>query len=548
MSTSSPKIRCAIYTRKSSEEGLDQAFNSLDAQREACQAYIQSQAGEGWRALPEIYDDGGYSGGTLERPALTRLLAAIAVSKIDIVVVYKIDRLTRSLMDFAKIVEQLDAGHASFVSVTQAFNTTTSMGRLTLNVLLSFAQFEREQTGERIRDKIAASKQKGMWMGGLPPLGYDLPTDPTTRALVVNEAEAETVRLICRRYLELRSVAALERWLDARGVRSKAYVSRRGRPMGGARFSRGALFHLLQNRLYLGEISHRDLHYPGRHQPIIDRSLFDAAQAMLADHRIVRSERPTRSDSAPLRGLLFDTDGDPMSPSFGVGRRGKVYRYYVSAPLQQGRAIAGDGDAVRRVPGEALDDLVLDRLRRVLRLPKLADEWTAARKALRRTEVHPTSLHLVLERASLGFPSVDPQHDLETLRRRLNPGEEAQLGQNDPSAIRIVLPIRAQFRGGRTWLTTPDGRSALDRRRVDVVLVNGLRAARTLVRQHDLTGPAAKAPSGNYDRKLCRMGFLAPDIQAAILVGRQPAGLTLDRLVNQPIPASWSMQREELGF
>ena len=250
----SPRVRCAIYTRKSSEEGLDQSFNSLHAQREACEAYVLSQAGEGWTALPAHYDDGGFSGGNIDRPALKRLLADVAAGKIDTVVVYKIDRLTRSLADFAKIVEIFDAAGVSFVSVTQAFNTTTSMGRLTLNVLLSFAQFEREVTGERIRDKIAASKAQGMWMGGLPPLGYDAPTDPLTRALVVNEAEAETVRLIYRRYLEFGSAHEVVRWLAGEGIRPKVWITKRGRTLGGAAFSRGALFHLLKN-LHLPELA-----------------------------------------------------------------------------------------------------------------------------------------------------------------------------------------------------------------------------------------------------------------------------------------------------
>ena len=547
MTAGQPKIRCAIYTRKSSEEGLDQAFNSLDAQREACQAYIHSQSGEGWRLLPQVYDDGGFSGGTLERPALQRLLAAIAARQVDVIVVYKIDRLTRSLLDFAKIVEQLDAARASFVSVTQSFNTTTSMGRLTLNVLLSFAQFEREVTGERIRDKIAASKKKGMWMGGALPLGYDRPTDPATRALVVNETEAETVRLIFRRYLELGSVAALGSWLDAQGIRSKAYVSTKGRPIGGARFSRGALFHLLQNRTYLGDIPHKDRRYAGSHPPIVDVSLFDAVQAMMANHRVVRRTRAERGGAARLKGLLFDTDGAPMSPTFGVGRRGKAYRYYVSSPLLQGGTCLGDREAIRRVPGPALDDLVLDRLRRILRQP-VGDAWPTIGRALRRVEIHPTALHLLLDSARLGFPRLDSEHDLETLRRRLEPGEEARAESGDESIVRITLPVRAQFRGGRTWLQTPDGRSALQRRRLDVVLISALRSAWVTVRRHDLIGPDAKAPPGAYDRKVCRLAFLAPDIQEAILDGRQPAGLTLDRLISQPLPTRWSAQREALGF
>ena len=271
------KLRCAIYTRKSSEEGLDQSFNSLDAQREACEAYVISQKGEGWTALRTAYDDGGWSGGTMERPGLKQLLADIAAGQIDIIVVYKVDRLTRSLGDFARMVELFDRHGVSFVSVTQAFNTTSSMGRLTLNVLLSFAQFEREVTGERIRDKIAASKARGMWMGGNPPLGYD----PKDRTLVVNEPEAAVVHHIFTRYLELPSVNSLVTALANEGLVSKKWTSASGRTRGGVRFTRGPLFHLLRNRLYVGEIVHKNKTHPGLHPAIIDAGLFDAGQEKL---------------------------------------------------------------------------------------------------------------------------------------------------------------------------------------------------------------------------------------------------------------------------
>lgn len=306
--------RCALYTRKSTEEGLDQEFNSLDAQREACAAYVKSQAIEGWRAINTLYDDGGFSGGSMERPAMKRLLADIASDKIDVVVVYKIDRLTRSLADFARMVELFDRHDVSFVSVTQSFNTTSSMGRLTLNVLLSFAQFEREVTGERIRDKIAASKARGMWMGGTVPLGYDVPLQ-NSRALVINEAEAETVRTIFAAYLELGSVHALACWLKEQGVRSKQRVARNGRQHGGQPFSRGALFHLLRNRIYIGMIVHRGKAHQGMHPPILEAELFDAVQARLdanVQRHVSRSNRVAR---APLTGRIFDADGQPMSPT-----------------------------------------------------------------------------------------------------------------------------------------------------------------------------------------------------------------------------------------
>ena len=279
------KARCAIYTRKSSEEGLEQAFNSLDAQREACAAFILSQKHEGWTVLPALYDDGGFSGGTMERPALKRLIADIEEGQIDVIVVYKVDRLTRALSDFAKLVEVFDRHGVSFVSITQQFNTTTSMGRLTLNVLLSFAQFEREVISERVRDKVAASKKKGLWMGGIPPLGYDV----ENRKLVVNEAEARIVVDIFRRYLALKSVHALRDELADAGITSKRRLRPDSTEYGGQKFSRGALYLILQNRLYLGEITHKEQSYPGEHPAIVDKPLWEEVQAVLAANRVERT-------------------------------------------------------------------------------------------------------------------------------------------------------------------------------------------------------------------------------------------------------------------
>src|SRR6266536_550024 len=294
-------LRCAVYTRKSSEHGLEQDFNSLDAQREAGEAYIKSQVHEGWRLIKTHYDDGGLSGGSMERPALQALLADIRTRKIDIVVVYKVDRLTRSLADFAKLVELFETHSVSFVSVTQSFNTTTSMGRLTLNVLLSFAQFEREVTGERIRDKIAASKKKGMWMGGNVPLGYDV----IERRLVVNEAEAKTVKLIFERYLELGCVRALKAALDRLAVRSKHRVAETGRTVGGGAFGRGALYYLLRNRVYRGEAVHKGVAHPGEHEAIIEEDLWETVQAKLSAPG--NKQRRGRAESgALLMGLVFD--------------------------------------------------------------------------------------------------------------------------------------------------------------------------------------------------------------------------------------------------
>ena len=324
--------RCAIYTRKSSEEGLEQDFNSLHAQREACEAFIKSQAGEGWRLVKTAYDDGGLSGGTMERPALQRLLADVNQGVIDVVVVYKVDRLTRSLTDFAKMVEVFDAHAVSFVAVTQQFNTTSSMGRLTLNVLLSFAQFEREVTGERIRDKIAASKQKGMWMGGLVPLGYEV----HERRLIVNQSEAETVREIFRRYLELGCVRLLMEELNRRGIRSKVRVAKNGKTSGGNSFFRGALYVLLSNPIYIGEIRHKGVRHPGLHEPIVDRELWEKTQLLLRS-QAVRGGSRTKAVASPLMGRLFDESGQSLTPSHAV-KGERRYRYYVSRSLIKGTA------------------------------------------------------------------------------------------------------------------------------------------------------------------------------------------------------------------
>ena len=323
------KVRCAIYTRKSSEEGLEQDFNSLHAQREACAAYVLSQASEGWSLLPGDYDDGGLSGGTLERPALLRLLADIAAGKIDIVVVYKVDRLTRSLLDFAKLVEKFDAAGTSFVSVTQSFNTTTSMGRLTLNMLLSFAQFEREVTAERIRDKIAASKARGMWMGGNPPLGYK----PDGRSLEIVPEHAQLVREIFQRYLDIGNVRLLAQQLADAGICVPLRTSLTGRRMGGGLFTRGQIYKILSNPISLGEIHHKSRVYDGKREAIIERELWDADQARLADNTQGQQRGATAKSPSLFAGRVFDETGEPLVASHAS--KGKVrYRYYVSRALQ----------------------------------------------------------------------------------------------------------------------------------------------------------------------------------------------------------------------
>src|SRR6266446_5915724 len=353
---SEPKpLRCAIYTRKSTEHGLDLEFNSLDAQRDACEAYIKSQASQGWRAIPQHYDDPAYSGGNLDRPALKKLLADIGAGRIDVVVVYKIDRLTRSLADFAKLVEAFDARSISFVAVTQQFNTTTSMGRLTLNVLLSFAQFERELSSERVRDKIAASRRKGKWTGGTVPLGYD----GKDKKLVVNKTEAETVRAIFHLYLELKSFSKLVAELDRRSIVTKRRNTKVTKYLGGIPFTYGPLAYFLKNRVYLGEVHHGGKWFEGEHEAIIDRATFDRVQKHLATKS--SSRKAKRSESgALLLGKLYDDRGNLMSPSFST-KNGVRYRFYVSSALLRGRKAAAG--SVTRVPAQTVEQFLVRTLR-----------------------------------------------------------------------------------------------------------------------------------------------------------------------------------------
>jgi len=379
--------RCAVYTRKSSEEGLEQDFNSLHAQREACEAFIKSQQGEGWRLVKTAYDDGGVSGGTMERPALQRLLEDIRHGLIDVVVVYKVDRLTRSLADFAKMVEVFDAQGVSFVAVTQQFNTTTSMGRLTLNVLLSFAQFEREVTGERIRDKIAASKRKGIWMGGCPAIGYDV----RDRRLVVNQAEATTVRQIYHRYLEAGSVRKLKRDLDRDGVMSKIRISRKGIRSGGRSFSRGALYELLSNPIYIGEIRHKRERYPGQHEAILERELWERVQQRLRDRATRTPEPRTKAPPSPLAGKVFDETGEPLYAQ-GAVRRGRRYRYYISRALVRGST--AEGQRGWRVPGPELERAVAIAARSIL------DDKPAILEALQAAGTEDTDVNQVFTLAA----------------------------------------------------------------------------------------------------------------------------------------------------
>jgi site-specific DNA recombinase len=389
------KIRCAVYTRKSSEEGLDQEFNSLHAQREACEAYVASQRAEGWLLLQDRYDDGGVSGGTLERPALKRLIADIEGGMVDVVVVYKIDRLSRSLMDFAKLVEVFDAQNVTFVSVTQSFNTTTSMGRLTLNILLSFAQFEREVIGERIRDKFAASRARGMWMGGWAPLGYDI----KDRKLLVNEPEAKTVRMIFERFAKIGSATLLAKALAAETVRTKR----------GTLFDKGSLYKLIGNRVYLGQAVHKGVAHPGEHEAIVSQALWDRAHAAMAESPRKRAAKARAQTPALLKGLLFGPTGAAMSPTH-TRKGGRLYRYYVSqSVLKQGRGACPIG----RVPAGEVETAVIDQLRGILRSPNvIVATWRAARKLV--SDVTEAEVREAL-------------HQLDPLWNELFPAEQARI-------------------------------------------------------------------------------------------------------------------------
>jgi len=356
------RLRCAIYTRKSSEEGLDMEFNSLDAQREACEAYIASQRSEGWAAIREPYDDGGVSGGTLERPALQRLLADVEAGLIDVIVVYKIDRLSRSLMDFAKLVEIFDRNQVTFVSVTQSFNTTTSMGRLTLNILLSFAQFEREVIGERIRDKFAASRKRGMWMGGYVPLGYDV----RDRKLIINEAEAATVRMIFKRFVAIGSATKLAKALVAESVRTKS----------GRLVDKGYIYRLLNSRVYLGEATHKGVSYPGEHAPIIDRSLWDKVHSILQTSPRLRAANARARTPALLKGLIFTESGCAMTPAF-TKKGTRLYRYYVSMDVIRNRAL-DENPGPLRLPAPMVEDAVIGEIHRMIRAPEITARTIAA--------------------------------------------------------------------------------------------------------------------------------------------------------------------------
>ncbi len=569
---SGKRLRCAIYTRKSSDEGLDQAFNSLDAQREACAAFIQSQKHEGWVVSPTLYDDGGFSGGTLQRPALQRLLADIEAGQIDVIVVYKVDRLTRALSDFAKLVEIFDRRGVSFVSITQQFNTTTSMGRLTLNVLLSFAQFEREVIGERVRDKIAASKKKGMWMGGMPPLGYDV----KDRKLVVNDDEARTVVGIYRRYLALKSVLALKDALEDEGVRSKRRMRPDGTNYGGQKFSKGALYLMLQNRTYRGETTHKDKSYPGEHPAIIDQPLWDKVQAVFAKNRIERTSGARAEHPSLLAGLLFDERGERLTPTHAV-KKGTRYRYYISVALLTGAGRNRSGG--RRIPAGNLERLVMDRLRSFFADPGAvldaidetqsgtgqsrmvergrqvaeelgtqgANEVKATLMTLAcRVEINPDRVEIKISRHRLaalltGHP-IDP-----TMQ-----DHKSDRGSDDVLTLAVPARLKRVGREMRMLVGNSDDQAAADPSLLRVIArahdIQARLMQNTKLTVHDVARD--ERVSAAYLYTLLRLPWLAPDITTAIVNGEQPRHLNAMMLMRRAsrLPPDWHEHRTLLGF
>ena len=524
MSTRTSKtVRCAIYTRVSTDQGLERDFNSLDAQYDASQAYIRSQAHAGWTLLRGKYDDGGFSGGDTDRPALQRLLEDVRVGKVDVIVVYKVDRLTRSLADFAKLVELFDKHNVSFVSVTQQFNTTTSMGRLTLNVLLSFAQFEREVTSERIRDKIAASKRKGLWVGGMVPLGYDT----KDRKITVNEGEAERVRSIFRSYLKFGSLNLLMADLRKRGIVTRVRTLKGGKTVGGIPFTRGPIAHLLRNRFYVGEVVFKGEILKGEQPAILDRELFDAVQARLSE-KATNHQATRMKCEALLAGRIFDERGNRMTPSH-ARKGGLKYRYYLSSALLQGAAERAG--SVRRIPAAEVEALVVRSVSEHLKLLQPIDDRCLANTHIERVEIHPERLVIKLARTA-GSQRADDNDILHvpwqktTLTRRrevlLPEGTAPQLVRSIRSETRATLV--ASIARGRRWLD-------------------------------ELIGDATASTESIAKRESCSirkvtmtisLAFLAPDLVKAAIDGRLPHGMGVVRLAD--LPAEWSRQREMLGL
>jgi len=570
------KVRCAIYTRKSSEEGLDQDFNSLDAQREACEAYIASQKHEGWVALPDRYDDSGLSGGTLERPALQRLLEAIDDGLIDQIVVYKIDRLTRSLMDFSRLIERLDVAEASFVSVTQSFNTATSMGLLTLNVLLSFAQFEREVTAERIRDKIAASKKKGMWMGGPVPLGYRT----EDRKLTFNEDEAPTVRQIYDLYLQLGTVRALKQRSDLLGLMSRRWTTKAGEERGGKPLTRGHLYRILTNPIYIGQVAHKCKTYDGQHQPIIQRETWDTVQASLKENAAKprvsrkaeqisdgssRSSRQSSRQTSLLAGKLYDETGDRLTPSH-ANKKGKRYRYYVSNRLIRR---AGEAEATLggwRLPARELEETVYTLITNRLKDERLIrEQLLPVDPGIEATQRLIAGLERVLSRLEKARRPIDlldhvidgitispNQITIELKKEELvsTLGLATQIASvDDEYSISITAPFQHRKRGVESKLVLGTNAKATP----DPILITNVARARYWL--DEIKGGKAISDIAREERRSIKqvqrhleLALLSPKLVQQIVEGTQPPELTSRFLVKNPVVADWDEQHQKFGI
>lgn len=551
--TAAPKIRCAIYTRKSSDEGLDQTFNSLDAQFEACAAYVASQKQEGWVLARDRFDDGGLSGGSLDRPALQHLLREIDAGRISMVVVYKIDRLTRSLADFARLVERFDAAGCSFVSVTQAFNTASSMGRLTLNVLLSFAQFEREVTAERIRDKIAASKKKGLWMGGVPPLGYDPHPDPNTRELVINKDEARTVETLFDLYDRHGSLAAVEREAEHLGLKSKHHRFRSGREQGGNRMSGGQIHKILLNPVYLGKTRHKDKIWPGKHAAIIHQDLWDRVQLKLQQAaRRGRGRSIGASDPAPLTGKLYDDSGDRLTPTHSI-KSGRRHRYYISH-----RLISGGPDPTGwRLPARALEKNVANliaghfdkaaREHRLLAAPDLRGDsgvQQAARNMVEQLrQQDPEPIRDLLALGTIGVHEINLTLDKAVVATRLRvPPADLAVNLCD-----IRSPLQLRRRGVEAKLVIGEAKLAPDATFLKA-LSTAHQWAQALKGGMQIKDIVAQTNcSGSLIRQRGKLAFLSPKIQIAICDGTLPQHLTLKQILRRPIPLDWTRQERIFG-
>lgn len=539
--------RCAVYTRKSTEDGLEQEFNSLDAQREACEAYILSQRHEGWKLVPDHYDDGGFSGGNMERPGLKSLLADVDAGLVDVIVVYKVDRLTRSLADFAKIVERIDAQEASFVSVTQAFNTTTSMGRLTLNVLLSFAQFEREVTGERIRDKIAASKKKGLWMGGPVPLGYQV----IERKLVPVPEEAERVRTIMRSYIASQSANELIAELGAEGIRTKIQHRTSGPHRGGIPFKRGSLFHLLKNPIYRGMIVHKGIAYDGEHEAIVDEELWQQVQERLQAKAPPRKRPKNDVQSALLRGLLTDPHGRPMVPTYAT-KGSRRYAYYESrkdlARLTDPKATRLGRGQLERHLVEQLTGLLEDEhaLRRVSKSDdagQLRTLFEAARSLAKKLTFNDS------REAAIKLLIASIKIELDRIAIKLR-ADVLGIKSGEHWNWSIPMPARKPFREAKLRIDL----EAADRKASDdliSLLAAAMETQRLVLASPELSLNQLGKREGRcrtHLAKLLRISWLSPRIVEAITAGTAPDRLNRKTLLSANIPLDWKEQEKLFGL